>query len=120
MKISLKPIAALVLALGLGAGGGALAADTMTRDAYKAEKDRSTPQYKSAKAACDSLSGNAKDICKAEAKGKEKIAEGRADARIQGHGQGTRRCALGPRRRPHTKSPRRNATTWPAMPRTSA
>ena len=32
-------------------------------------------QYDAAKRACDSRSGNAKDICMAEAKGKQKVAK---------------------------------------------
>lgn len=41
----------------------------------------SKADYKSAKAACGSLSGNAKDVCIAEAKGKEEIARAELDAR---------------------------------------
>jgi regulator of protease activity HflC (stomatin/prohibitin superfamily) len=32
------------------------------------------------KAQCDTMSGNAKDVCKEEAKGKEKVAKAEADA----------------------------------------
>ena len=35
----------------------------------KTEKDRIDAEYKSAKARCDGLKGNAKDVCMAEAKG---------------------------------------------------
>jgi len=42
---------------------------------YKAGKERISAEYKADKAACDSLSGNAKDVCVQEAKGKEKVAK---------------------------------------------
>lgn len=38
-------------------------------------KDRIAAAYKTDKAACDPMKGNAKDICVIEAKGKEKIAK---------------------------------------------
>lgn len=37
-------------------------------------RDRINADYRAARAACDRLSGNAKDICVEEAKGKEKVA----------------------------------------------
>jgi hypothetical protein len=41
---------------------------------YKQGKDRISADAKAAKAQCDSLQKNAKDVCMAEAKGKEKVA----------------------------------------------
>ena len=52
-------------------------AATMDKAQYSAAKDRISAEYKTDKAACGSMSGNAKDICIEEAKGKEKVA--RAD-----------------------------------------
>jgi hypothetical protein len=49
-------------------------AATMSKADYKADKDRIGANYKNDKAACASLSGNAKDICIEEAKAKEKNA----------------------------------------------
>ncbi len=49
-------------------------AATMTKDAYKSGKDGITSQYKTDKAACSSMSANAKDVCIEEAKAKEKVA----------------------------------------------
>ena len=49
-------------------------AQTMTKVDYKATKARIIADYKTDKGACASLSGNAKDICVEEAKGKEKVA----------------------------------------------
>ena len=49
-------------------------AATMTKADYTATKTRIGEDYKSDKAACASLAGNAKDICVEEAKAKEKVA----------------------------------------------
>ena len=76
-----KPIAAIVLWIGLGCGG-ALAGDLMSKDAYKAEKERINGAYKADDAQrCKSLSGNAKDICHAETSARLKISLAELDAR---------------------------------------
>src|ERR1035437_2800596 len=67
--------AAIVLALSTGA-----IAQSLSKDDYMAGKEKIFAEYKSAKAACDASSGNAKDICVVEAKGKEKIAKTELDA----------------------------------------
>lgn len=70
---------ALCAAAGLAIGGNALAqpASKETRDqAVKAAAER----YKADKSTCDALSGNAKDICMEEAKGREKVAKAEANA----------------------------------------
>jgi hypothetical protein len=54
-------------------------AATGDKAAYKASKDSISAAYKADKKACDSLSGNAKDICMEEAKGKEKVAKAEAE-----------------------------------------
>ena len=84
MRTTMKPIASLVFALGLAASGSAFAADTMTRDVYKAEKERIEAEHKSAKEACDRLSGNTKDVCQVQAKANQRIAEAELDARNKG------------------------------------
>ncbi len=50
-------------------------ATAMTKDEYKASKSRISADYKSAKASCAPMAGNAKDICVEEAKAKEKVAK---------------------------------------------
>ena len=50
-------------------------AANMSKDDYKAGKDRISASYKADKAACAALSGNTKDVCIEEAKGKEKVAK---------------------------------------------
>src|SRR4029077_20614217 len=75
----------LLAAAGIAFAGSAAAASpsTMSRDSYNAEKGRIETQYKSEKEHCASMSGNAKDICQAEAKGKEKVALADAEANFK-------------------------------------
>jgi hypothetical protein len=77
-----KLLISLLAAAGIAFAGAANAAGSsaMSRDTYKADKDKIEAQYKSDKAQCDSMSGNAKDVCKAEAKGKEKVAKADLEA----------------------------------------
>jgi hypothetical protein len=70
---------ALVAAAGLCVAGG-VPAQAMSKDAHSTAIKSASEQYKADKAACSSLSGNAKDICIEEAKGKEKVAKADADA----------------------------------------
>ena len=55
-------------------------AAAVTKDEYRATKDRISAEYKAAKAKCDALSGQPKNLCAAEAKAAEKRAKGRAEA----------------------------------------
>ncbi len=57
---------------------------TMDKAAYKSGKTRIGAEYKTDKAACDKMSGNAKDICVEEAKGKEKVARAELEASYTG------------------------------------
>jgi vacuolar-type H+-ATPase subunit H len=83
--MTLKPIAAALFAAALGSTGVAYAAnDLMTREAFKAEKDRIEARYESAKQACSKFKGNAEDVCKAEAKAEQRIADAELDARNKG------------------------------------
>jgi len=72
MNITNIGFSALALALVYSASA---MAQGLSRDQYKAAKQKITAEYAAAKTACDSLSGNNKDICIAEARGKEKIAK---------------------------------------------
>lgn len=53
---------------------GPVHAQGMSKADFEARKDRITAEYKVDKTACGKLAGNAADICKAEAQGKEKVA----------------------------------------------
>lgn len=72
-------ISAITLVIGLALSSGASAAN-MSKDQYKAEKDGISATYKSDQENCKSMSGNAKDICMAEASGKEKVAKAELEA----------------------------------------
>jgi hypothetical protein len=67
-------ISVLALAIGLALSTGAMA-ESMTKKQYTALDKKIDAEYKVAKKGCDSLSGNAEDICEAEAKGTRNTAE---------------------------------------------
>ena len=77
-----KMLLALFASAGLCAAGG-VSAETMGKDAHNMAIKNAESQYKLDKAACDSLTGNAKDICVEEAKGKEKVAKADTDAAFE-------------------------------------
>jgi hypothetical protein len=77
---------ALFITAGLGFAGASVAQVTapattpLSKEAYATAKKNADAQFKTDQAACASLSGNAKDICAAEAKGKDRIAKADAEA----------------------------------------
>ena len=77
---------ALFITAGLGIAAASEAQVTATataplsKEAYATAKKNADTQYRSDKAACASLSGNARDICTEEAKGKASIAKADAEA----------------------------------------
>jgi hypothetical protein len=83
-----KLLIALFVAAGLTSAGATAtemnspktALTPMTKDNYAMAKTNADAQYKTDKDACSSLKGNAKDICVAEAKGKENVAKADAEA----------------------------------------
>ena len=80
MKLKLTSLAvAAALGLSVSAYAGLL-----SKDEIKRENDRISADFKTQKQACDSRSGNAKDICMAEAKGNEKVAKANVEARDKG------------------------------------
>ncbi len=70
----------IAVAMGLAFSVG-LMAQTMTRDQYKSAKQVIAAEYKIAKSNCKSLAGNANDICKAEARGTDKVATAQLKAK---------------------------------------
>jgi hypothetical protein len=70
----------IVLAV-LAAFTTAASAGNLSKDEYKAGKDKIAAELKAEKQSCDSMNGNAKDICIAEANGKEKAAKAELEAR---------------------------------------
>ena len=83
-----KLMIALFVAAGLSAAGTAVAqkyasntaAPSMSKEGYTLAKNNADAQYKVDKEACSSLSANAKDICMAQATGKDNVAKADADA----------------------------------------
>ncbi|MFT3800323.1 MAG: hypothetical protein QM766_03815 [Burkholderiaceae bacterium] len=67
---SLKTSLAAILMASVGAH-----AANMSAEAYSAAKKQIDATYKSEKAACDAMKGNAKDVCVEQAKGREKVAK---------------------------------------------
>ena len=61
--------------------GAERAAPHPDRKVKNAEEDAIEAEYKAEKARCDTMSGNAKDVCIKEAKGKENVAKASLDAR---------------------------------------
>jgi hypothetical protein len=57
---------------------------TITKAEYNTAKDRISADYKAEKAECSSSSGNAKDICKEQAKGKEKVSRAELEYKYSG------------------------------------
>jgi len=74
-------LTALAAAIGLAFGASALANTMMSKADYSAGKKAIAADYKSAKADCDPLVANAKDVCVAEARGREKVALAELEAR---------------------------------------
>lgn len=70
----------ITIAIGFALSSGTIAGQQMPKDVYKAEKDRIEREFKADQARCDSLAGNAKDICLAEAEGSEKVAKADLEA----------------------------------------
>ena len=61
--------------LSTGAVGVAASAANITPAAYDSAKKDLETTYKTEREACNSMSGNAKDVCVETAKGKEKVAQ---------------------------------------------
>jgi hypothetical protein len=68
---TLKSVLAIAALLALPAAH----AEMISKADYKANKTKISADYKADKAACSSMTGNAKDICVEEAKAKEKNAK---------------------------------------------
>ncbi|WP_343622666.1 hypothetical protein [Roseateles puraquae] len=72
MNTTFRPSRVLCALLLTGLAGAASA--TLTKPVYNTAKDEVKAMYKAERDKCDSLSGNAKDVCVERAKGQEKVA----------------------------------------------
>ncbi|MXS83545.1 hypothetical protein [Nitrosomonas oligotropha] len=81
MKTSI--ITSFLLAIGITFGGANAAAEEMSKDEYKAYKDKIDSIYKVSKEKCESFSGNAEDICTAEAKARHNADKAGLEAKYK-------------------------------------
>lgn len=72
-------LTALSVALFLATSTSAVAGAT-SKVEYKAAKERISTTYKSDSSTCRTMTGNAKDICSEEAKGRERVARAELEA----------------------------------------
>jgi hypothetical protein len=73
----------LMLAIASSCLLGAQASNAMSKDEYKAAKDKIEADYKVDKAACDGMKDNAKDVCLKQAQGKENVAKAELDQQYE-------------------------------------
>lgn len=66
----------------------------MTRADYSAAKDQAAAEYKSARARCEAMSGQDKDICVADAKAAEKKSRAEAEAKYKNNDKARRDARL--------------------------
>lgn len=84
MQLSKKQLLlAVISAAGLAAATPAMSA-AMSKDSYKTALKNIDAVFKADKDKCKSYSGNANDICMAEARGRQKVAKADAEADYQG------------------------------------
>ena len=95
--------------VGFALSYGTMAEQTMTKAYTKPRKSALRMITRRDKARCGSLCGNAKDVCLAEAKGKEDTAEADLEARYKPSKE-NRYKAGSPRRKLNTRWPRKNVT----------
>lgn len=81
MKKIFQPLLAVLIAFNFSVV--VYAADDMAKANYKAAMDNAAATYKVARAKCDALSGNAKDVCIEEAKANEKRSNANAEAQFK-------------------------------------
>jgi hypothetical protein len=78
-EMTTRNVNLIALAIGLVFSAGAVAQE-MSADDYAAGKTNLAVKYKAERAGCASLSGNANDICAAEAKGNDRVAHAELEA----------------------------------------
>ncbi|MET3495942.1 hypothetical protein [Variovorax boronicumulans] len=68
-------------------------ASAMTGDEHKVAKEKIEADYKVAKAQCDTMKDNAKDVCEKEAKGKEDVAKAELEQQYKPSDSNARKVA---------------------------
>jgi hypothetical protein len=80
MKKEFLAIAATLCFGSIGNGWAATPKAGMTKDAYDAAKDRIEAQFKADQKLCVRAKGNARDVCQAQAQGRQEALVARLDA----------------------------------------
>lgn len=75
------------------AGPAAAQTPPMSAADYAGARDRIAAEYKAATAACDKLAGNARDVCREQAKGQEKVASAELEYNRSGEPKDAARLA---------------------------
>lgn len=81
IRTNLRKLAAVLIAFNFALA--AYAATDQAKANYKLAKENAEAAYKAARARCDALSGNPKDVCIAEAKAQEKRSKANAEAQYE-------------------------------------
>ncbi len=85
MKLIFATILLGTISIGLAASAANAASPTAeAKAAYSSVKDAAAIQYKADRIKCDSLAGNPKDVCVAEAKATEKRTDAEAESNYKG------------------------------------
>jgi hypothetical protein len=79
--------------LGCLVAAAAAQAAPMSSADYRGARDRIAAEYKAATAACDKLVDNAKDVCREQAKGREKVASAELEYNRSGQRKDATRLA---------------------------
>lgn len=79
LNINVKYLNISALAIGLAFSVGAMAGN-MSKEQYKFLENNLGAEYTAAKAGCNSLAGNANDICAAQATGRMNVAKAELEA----------------------------------------
>ena len=85
-----RALALAAAALVAGTAGAA----SMSKDEYRAVRTRIDAEYRAATAACDRYTDNARDVCRVEAKGKERIARAELEYNLSGTPKDKSRLAM--------------------------
>lgn len=89
MFMSKRKVVGCAIALAVGAAGAAGVAKAvhpdapLTKDAYKVAQQRIEQQGKAQRKACERLQASAKDVCVAQAKGREDTAKAQLEAQYK-------------------------------------
>jgi len=84
----------VLLSMLLLLGSSPLPAEQMSRDDYRAAKARIEAEFRQAEAACDRLSENLRDVCREDAKSKQKVGNAELEYNRSGSPADARKLAL--------------------------